>query len=108
MKNDGSDLGVSVREALDDLDLGSPDQVADVLRWYGATGERYEPQSCPLARYLHLRTGDTSMKVGSMWVWSDNPDNDVTTRTTWLPYSAYAFRQMFDGGGFSDLMERPA
>lgn len=108
MRNDGSDLGVSIREALDDLDLETPDQVADVLRWYRATGERYESQSCPLARYLHLRTGDASLIVGSVLVLSGHDDGG-TARDVPLPHSAQKFRRMFDGGGYLDLrVERPA
>lgn len=92
-------MKITLPEAMAQLEDYDADEVADLLRLAGKTGNRHESLSCPIANYLHDVVGSEVYVNGGMaWI-AFGPGT-----TTPVPPGVWAFVEAFDNGVYPDLV----
>lgn len=100
---------ITLERAVRELDLSSPDEVAEALRVWKIKGYPRSPSTCPVARYVERRTGQ-QISVGDFTVRSFIPavmTHMITSvETVQLPAVVQAFIHDFDvEHAYQDLCE---
>lgn len=88
---------LTITEALANLDVEGPDEVAQILRQAGAKGQQGCGGLCPITNYLRAQTGLPDVWVTMTVVYPDGllqPEDSIL-----LPKAVRQFICRFDGWG---------
>ncbi len=94
-------MSMTIAEALQELDLPSPDDVAEKLRAAGITGS-VNARKCPIARYVKRATGKHALFAAFDAIHHDRMER---TRTYPYPRAVAQFVARFDKWNYPDLLE---